>query len=92
MTNEEKEEARRKMREAGNEARQSNSSTINSLTHFSAAEITRVINETGISQADLGNVIAKVQDATLSNNKKAEAIKNIHKGVDALVGLAAKFI
>jgi hypothetical protein len=67
-------------------------SQISSLTSLNDAEIEKLIMDTGISKLDLTNVLKEVKDATKSNNDKVSSIKNITNGVDALVGLAAKFI
>lgn len=65
---------------------------ISSLTRLNDQEIETIINETGISKLDLTNVLKEVKDATKSNTNKANAIKNISKGVDVLVGLTSKLI
>ena len=67
-------------------------SQMSSLTRLNDQEIEDLINETGISKENLANVIKEVKDATKSNIDKANAIKNISKGVDVLVGLAGKLI
>ena len=65
---------------------------ISSLTRFNDDEIESLINDTGISKKDLAKVLKEVKDATKSNIAKASAIKNISKGVDVLVDIAAKLI
>jgi hypothetical protein len=65
---------------------------ISSLTRLNDQEIESLIIETGISKQDLATVLKEVKDATKSNIAKANAIKNISKGVDVLVNLAAKFV
>lgn len=67
-------------------------SQISSLTRLNDEEIEALIIETGISQQDLFAVLKEVKDATKSNTDKANAIKNISKGVDVLVGLAVKLL
>jgi Glu-tRNA(Gln) amidotransferase subunit E-like FAD-binding protein len=67
-------------------------SQISSLTSLNDQKIEDVINDTGISKVDLTNVFKVVQDATKSNADKADAIKNISKGVDVLVAIANKLI
>lgn len=65
---------------------------ISSLTRLNDAEIQHIIFETGISQKDLADIIKEVKNVTKSNEAKANAIKNIGKGVDVLVALASKLI
>lgn len=68
------------------------SSEISSLSRLNDQEINSIVNDSGISQKDLANVIKALTDATLSNQNKANAIANITGGVKALVGIAEKFI
>jgi hypothetical protein len=65
---------------------------ISSLSRLNDLEIEALINDTGISKQDLADVLKVVNDATLSNEKKAAAIKNIRNGVDLLVKLAGKLM
>jgi hypothetical protein len=67
-------------------------SQISSLTRLNDVEIENLITETGISKKDLTSVLKIVDEASKSNDAKADAIKNISKGINVLVGLAAKFI
>ena len=67
-------------------------SKISSLTRLNDAEIESIIMETGISKQDLSSVLKEVKDTTKSNLAKANAIKNISKGVDVVIGIASKFI
>lgn len=67
-------------------------SQISSLTRLNDQEIETLINDTGISKQDLTEVLKEIKDATKSNTNKANAIKNISKGIDVLVGLASKLI
>ncbi len=67
-------------------------SQISSLSKFNDQDIQELINDTGISKENLAEVLKAVKDASSSNQSKANAIKNISKGVDVLVGIAAKFI
>ena len=68
------------------------SGEISSLTSLNDEEINKIILETGISKQDLTDVLKTLKDASISNDKKATAIKNIAKGVDIVIGIAAKFI
>lgn len=65
---------------------------ISSLTRLNDDEIESLIHETGISKENLVSVLIEVKDATKSNIAKANAINNINKGVDLLVGIASKLI
>jgi len=65
---------------------------ISSLTRLNDQEIETLINDTGISKQDLSEVLKEIKDTTKSNTNKANAIKNISKGVDVLVGLVSKLI
>ena len=62
------------------------------LTSLTNNEILKVINETGISKEDLAKVLQAVKDATLSNEAKAKAIKNIDEGISALISIAKKIL
>lgn len=68
------------------------SGEISSLTSLNDEEINKIIFDTGISKQDLTDVLKTLKDASISNDKKATAIKNIAKGVDIVIGIAAKFI
>jgi len=67
-------------------------SEISSLVSLKNKDIEELILETGISQKDLIEVLKLIKEATVSNEAKATAIKNIGKGVDVLVGIAGKFL
>lgn len=79
----------RETREATNEKFRDR---ISSLTRLTNDEIENLINDTGISQTDLTAVLKEIEDATKSNEAKANAISNINKGVSLLVGIAKKFV
>lgn len=68
------------------------SGEISSLTSLNDEEINKIILDTGISKQDLTDVLKTLKDASISNDKKATAIKNIAKGVDIVIGIAARFI
>ena len=78
--------------EAGQATDEHFKNKISSLTRLNDDEIETLITETGISKKDLTAVLKEVKDATKSNNAKASAISNIHKGLDLLVGIAGKLI
>jgi hypothetical protein len=65
---------------------------LSNLTKLDNKDIEAIIMETGISQTDLTSVLKEVKDATKSNEDKANAIKNIDKGITALVGIASKIL
>ena len=78
--------------QAANAADAHFASQISSLTRLNDKEIESLIFDTGISKQDLALVLKEVKDATKSNVAKATAMKNIGKGLDVLVSIAAKFI
>jgi DNA-binding transcriptional regulator YiaG len=65
---------------------------ISSLSRLNDAEIEQIIHDTGISQQELVKVLQIVKDATLSNEKKANAINGIGKGVDVIVSILTKLV
>ena len=78
--------------EAGQATDEHFKNQISSLTRLNDDEIETLINDTGISKQDLVEVLKEVKDASKSNIDKANAIRNIGKGVDVLVGLAVKLL
>lgn len=67
-------------------------SEVSSLTRFNDAEIKALIDDSGISKVDLAKVLKEVKDASKDNVAKANAVKEISKGVDVLVSIAKKLI
>jgi hypothetical protein len=63
-----------------------------SLTRLNEEDIENIINETGINKEDLAAVLQEVKKSTSGNEAKATAIKNIDKGVSALVSIVKRFI
>ena len=63
-----------------------------SLTSLNDSEISSIINDTGISKKDLAETLKQVKRATDENNHNADAIKNISKGLDAVVAIAKKVL
>ncbi len=63
-----------------------------SLTRLHDAEITKIIDDTGISQKDLANLLAEIKNATAINNKTAQSVINIQNGVQALVSITKKLL
>lgn len=78
--------------QAGQQTDQQLSSQISSLTSLNNTEIENLINDTGISQENLVELLQVVNNATASNNEKAAAIENINKGVNVLVEIAKKVL
>jgi hypothetical protein len=62
------------------------------LTRFNTKDLENIINETGISQNDLAELLKEVKSATSSNEKKAAAIKNINQGVTTLIAMVKAII
>jgi hypothetical protein len=65
---------------------------ISSLTSLNNEGVTELINETGIGRKDLVQLLKVIDDAASSNEEKARAIANIHKGVNVLVAVASKLL
>ena len=65
-------------------------SEVSSLTSLNDQELIDLIDKTTLSQQELAQILAVVHDATLSNEKKAEAISNIRGGIAAVLSIAEK--
>jgi len=65
---------------------------ISSLSRLNDADIEKLINDTGISKEDLAEVLKIVNNATESNEAKAQSIANINKGFSVLVSVASKLL
>lgn len=78
--------------DAANETDEHFANKISSLTRFNDTEINQIIYETGISKQDLANILKEVKDTAKSNESKANAVKNIGKGIDALVAITSRLI
>jgi hypothetical protein len=63
---------------------------ISSLTSLTDSDLIAMLNDSSIKQEDLAKILGIVHDATLSNDKKAEAISNINGGLTVIVNLAKK--
>lgn len=63
-----------------------------SLTKLTDTDIEKVVNDTGISNKDLAELLAVVKNATDFNNQTAQSIMNIQKGVHALVSITKKLL
>ncbi|WP_340110988.1 hypothetical protein [Maribellus mangrovi] len=79
-------------KDTDNETFESFVNRISSLTRLNDHEIITLVNETGISEKNLAEVLKEVKSATKSNTQKADAIKKISSGVNVLVEIASKLI
>jgi hypothetical protein len=77
---------------ASNTTKEELGNRISSLTRLNNKEIEDCIFETGISHKDLSSVLKEVSDATKSNEDKANAIKSINKGLEALICLSKSIL
>lgn len=62
------------------------------LTSLKTSEIDTFITESNITNTDALSVLKEINNATLSNNEKANAISNIQNGVRFLVKLVSKVV
>lgn len=62
------------------------------LTSLKTSEIDTFISESNISNANALAVLKEINNATLSNNQKANSISNIQNGVGFLVKLVSKVV
>lgn len=65
---------------------------ITQLTNLNLTEVDSFIAESNISNTDALKVLKVIDDATLSNNEKANSISTIENGIGFLVKLASKVI
>jgi hypothetical protein len=63
-----------------------------SLTTLTDSDITKILDETGISKKDLAELLSVVKSATDFNNQTAQSVANIQKGVVTLVSIAKKLL
>ena len=63
-----------------------------SLTTLTDTDITKILDETGISKKDLAELLSVVKNATDFNNQTAQSVANIQKGVVTLVSIAKKLL
>ncbi len=63
-----------------------------SLTSLKVSEIDAFIAQSSITNANAVKVLQQINDATASNNQKADAIANVDKGVNFLVSLVSKVV
>lgn len=62
------------------------------LTSLKVSEIDDFIAQSAITNANAVKVLKEINDATSSNNAKADAIANVDKGVNFLVSLVGKVV
>ncbi|WP_159949703.1 hypothetical protein [Polaribacter septentrionalilitoris] len=62
------------------------------LTSLKTSEIDTFISESNITNTDALSVLKEINNATLSNDQKANAIANIQNGVGFLVKLVSKVV
>jgi len=63
-----------------------------SLTSLKVSEIDNFIAQSTITNANAVKVLKEINDATASNNEKADAIANVDRGVNFLVSLVSKIV
>lgn len=63
-----------------------------SLTKLNDSDISKIINDSGISKENLAGLLAEVKNATEFNNKTAQSVINIQNGVQALVSIVKKVL
>lgn len=63
-----------------------------SLTTLNDTDITRIINDTGISKEDLAELLVAVKSATDFNTKTAQSVSKIQNGVLALIAITKKLL
>ncbi|OUS12578.1 hypothetical protein A9Q93_10140 [Nonlabens dokdonensis] len=78
--------------QAGQQTDQQFHEEIAKLTSMNMTEIDKFISASEISNENAVKVIKEINDATRSNNDKANAIANIDKGVGFLVSLVSKVV
>lgn len=79
-------------RNAANETDDQFAAKISSLTSLKDDEIKQLLLESGISRQDLTELFKIINDATLSNQQKAQALRNINHGIEAASKIIAKFL
>ena len=63
-----------------------------SLTQLDVGDVDTFIKESAITNSNAVSVLKELNNATLSNNQKANAIASIDKGVGFLVSLVGKIV
>ncbi len=63
-----------------------------SLTTLNDSDITKIINDTGISKEDLADLLVAVKSATDFNTKTAQSVSKIQNGVLALIAITKKLL
>jgi hypothetical protein len=65
---------------------------IASLSQLNDTEIQKIVQQTGISKKDMQKILKVVNDASLSNEEKANSIKSIGNGINILAAIAKKLL
>lgn len=65
---------------------------ISTLIRLNDSDIRAIMNSANISNEEFLEIVKVVKDSTLSNHKKAEAIKHIDNGLRTLIGIAQKIV
>ena len=89
MNNEEWQKLREKARGIANDQYASEASSIIRLTK---EEISTIIDEAAVDKDKLSELVAVVNDASKSNNEKAEAIRNIAGLAEVAASLIGKLV
>lgn len=79
-------------KQAGNQTDMEFKNQLAGLTSLKTSEIDTFISESNITNADALSVLKEINNASLSNNDKANAISNINNGVGFLVKLVSKVV
>ncbi|CAL2104271.1 conserved protein of unknown function [Tenacibaculum sp. 190130A14a] len=79
-------------KQAGNQTDAEFNQQITQLTNLNLSEVDTFISESKISNDNALKVLKVIDNATLSNNEKANSISTIENGIGFLVKLASKAI
>ncbi|WP_299108768.1 hypothetical protein [uncultured Tenacibaculum sp.] len=78
--------------QAGNQTDAEFNQQITQLTNLNLTEVDSFISESKITNDNALKVLKVIDNATLSNNEKANSISTIENGIGFLVKLASKVI
>ena len=78
--------------QAGNQTDTEFNQQITQLTNLNLTEVDSFISESKITNDNALKVLKVIDNATLSNNEKANSISTIENGIGFLVKLASKVI
>lgn len=65
---------------------------ISTLLRLNDDDIKSIISQSNIDSERFTEIIKIVKDSSLTNHKKAKAIKNIDNGLRAVIGIVSKII